>query len=485
MLAATRNDEELRQKDMELTLIKERAERDKQEREALEKLKMSLEAEKRKVEDNLEAERALALEKDALLERSKKQEAELEDEIAVLQADIATLDSQLSRAMRLQKESEEKYEMLRENFDEAAEHLVRLEGGEQSWVTRELELNEELKKAQDEIEALQSDLEQIHEVSEELRSLALQREEDLGRTKERMESAVKDLRGKLDVEVRNRSVLFFVFNTQVLIYFTVRDLLKDKSDHLENEARQAKEQVAELGRTATEYSSMIQKKEEQISELKDQLEALKVERDSASMEIMELRADIDTLDAQLNSERQDHATDISSRDKLQEEMDELRTLLATKTTEATRRSEVEKSKEVELSDLRIQASKLHQELTELRRSALETQSNMKVELEQTIRSHTSLQHSHSSLLDRERVAQAQLTKVQAHLSELEKAKRFVDSELLSLRSRQHESQDQLAEALRAKEVWIAKFNVPSYRDRLFISESGTATDGCARKVQRF
>jgi myosin protein heavy chain len=470
---------------MELALIKERAERDKQEREALEKLKMSLEAEKRKVEDNLEAERALAVEKDALLERSKKQEAELEDEIAALQADIATLDSQLSRAMRLQKESEEKYEMLRENFDEAAEHLVRLEGGEQSWVTRELELNEELKKAQDEIEALQSDLEQIHEVSEELRSLALQREEDLGRTKERMESAVKDLRGKLDVEVRNRSVLFFGFNTQILIYFTVRDLLKDKSDHLENEARQAKEQVAELGRTATEYSSMIQKKEEQISELNDQLEALKVERDSASMEIMELRADIDTLDAQLNSERQDHAADISSRDKLQEEMDELRTLLATKTTEATRRSEVEKSKEIELSDLRTQASKLHQELTELRRSALETQSNLKVELEQTIRSHTSLQHSHSSLSDRERIAQAQLTKVQAHLSELEKAKRFVDSELLSLRSRQHESQDQLAEALRAKEVWIAKFSAPSYRDRLFISESGTATNGCARKVPRF
>jgi len=192
---------------MELTLIKERAERDKQEREALEKLKMSLEAEKRKVEDSLEAERALALEKDALLERSKRQEAELEDEIAALQADIATLDSQLSRAMRLQKESEDKYENLRQNFDEAAGHLVRLENGEQSWATRELELSEELKKAQDEIEALQGDLEQVHEVSEELRSLALQREEDLGRTKERMESVVKDLRGKLDVETRNKFVL--------------------------------------------------------------------------------------------------------------------------------------------------------------------------------------------------------------------------------------------------------------------------------------
>ena len=47
----------------------------------------------------------------------------------------------------------------------------------------------------------------------------------------------------------------------------------DEPFTLENETRQAKEQVAELGRTATEYSSMIQKKEEQISELNDQLEA--------------------------------------------------------------------------------------------------------------------------------------------------------------------------------------------------------------------
>ncbi len=46
---------------MELALFKERAERDKQEKEALAKLKMTLGASKRKVEDELEAERALAV----------------------------------------------------------------------------------------------------------------------------------------------------------------------------------------------------------------------------------------------------------------------------------------------------------------------------------------------------------------------------------------------------------------------------------------
>lgn len=206
LLAATRNDEELRKKEMELTLIKERSERDKREREALEKLKMTLEAEKRKVEDELEAERVLAFDKDALLERSKKRESELEEEIVALQADIATLDSQLTRAMRLQKESEEKYEKLREAFEQAADHLVRLEQGENAWTEREIQLKDELKKAQDDIDTLQSDLEQLQSVSEELRSLALQRDEDLARTRERMDETVKELRGKLNIETRNRFV---------------------------------------------------------------------------------------------------------------------------------------------------------------------------------------------------------------------------------------------------------------------------------------
>ncbi|KDR70292.1 hypothetical protein GALMADRAFT_128012 [Galerina marginata CBS 339.88] len=433
LLAATRNDEELRKKEMELALIKERSERDKLEREALEKLKMSLEAEKRKVEDELEAERALALDKDSLLERSKKRESELEEEITALQADIATLDSQLIRAMRLQKESEEKYDKLREAFDQAAEHLIRLEQGENVWTTREVELNDELKKAQDEIEALQSDLEQLNEVSEELRNLAMQRDEDLVRTRERMDTAVKELRGKLDVEARNR------------------DLMKDKSDHLENETRQTKEQLAELGRTATEYSTMIQKKDDQLAALTNQLDDLKQERDDASTEILALRADIDILDAQLDAKKKEHSAEVSSKAKLQEEMDELRALLATKASEETRRSEVEKSKELELVDLRGQSSKLHQELSELRNSFLETRNKAKLELDHTVREYTSLQHSHKSLLDRERLAQSQLSKAQAQLAEVEKAKRSMDSELLSLKSRQHEVQDQLADALRVKE----------------------------------
>jgi len=187
-----------------LALIRERAERDKQEKEALENLKMSLEAQKRKIEEELEAERALNLDKDALLERSTKREAELEEEIAALQADLDLLDSQLDRAMRLQKEGEEKCESMRQAFDEAAEHLVRLETEQKQSTLREAELMEQLREANEEADASQKDLEELRRIGQELESLVLQRDEDLARSKERADNMIKELEGKLDVEARNR-----------------------------------------------------------------------------------------------------------------------------------------------------------------------------------------------------------------------------------------------------------------------------------------
>ncbi|KAM6494922.1 myosin type-2 heavy chain 2 [Amanita muscaria] len=204
LLAATRSDEELRKKEAELALIRERAERDKQEKDALENLNMSLEAEKRTIEDELEAERALGLDKDALLDRCKKREVELEEEIAALQADLDVLDSQLDRAMKLQKEGEDKQEILRRAFDEAAEHLVRLETEKNESTSRENELTEQLGVTNEEIDALRGDVEELRKVGEELKNLVQQREEDLVRSKERSELMAKELEGKLDVEARNK-----------------------------------------------------------------------------------------------------------------------------------------------------------------------------------------------------------------------------------------------------------------------------------------
>ncbi|KAG2004634.1 nonmuscle myosin heavy chain b [Coprinopsis cinerea AmutBmut pab1-1] len=434
LLAATRNDEELRKREVELQLAKERAEREKQAKEALETLKMTLEAEKRRVEDQLEAERALGLDKDALLERSKRREAELEEEIGALQTDLDLLDSQLDRALKLQKESEEKHKSLQQAFDQAAEHLVRLEMEQKEWVVRENELLEQIMEAEKEIEELRTGSTELQKVGEELKNLAMQREEDIARTKERADVMLQEMEGKLKSETQSR------------------ELLKDKYDGMERDARQAKEQLAEMARTANEYSAMIQKKEEQISSLEQQLDSVTLEKEAASKEILELQHDIDTLQAQLEAEQQDRATEHGLRTKLEAEIDDLRKVLAAKTDEATRRSEAQKSKEAEITDLRGQLNRLQEELSESRKSSLEAQSKLKLELEVINREHKTLLSSHKSLADRDQASQDQLKKVQANIGELEKNKRAMESELQSLRTKLHDYETQMSEATRHKEA---------------------------------
>jgi len=162
---------------------------------------MSLETQKRKIEEELEAERALALDKDALLMRSKKREVELEEEMSLLQADLETLDSQLDRAMKIQKESEEKHESLRRALNEVAEHL---EAEQQDWVKREAELTEQLNATRFELDLLRREKNDLHKLNEELKTSLSQHEEDLTRVKERMELSIADLNQKLGLELQQR-----------------------------------------------------------------------------------------------------------------------------------------------------------------------------------------------------------------------------------------------------------------------------------------
>lgn len=249
---------------------------------------------------------------------------------------------------------------------------------------------------------------------------------------------------------------FDFFSSGTHVGTSCREIIRDKAETFEADARQAREQLAELSRTANDYSQMIQAKDAQIDALDKQLEVLVKDRQLATSEISALRADIDMVDAQLIAEREDHQTDVVAKNKLLKERDELRDLLATKASEETRRQQVEQSKEKELAELRDQVARLHDEAAELRRT-IETLNRKNADLEQVSRDHNSLQQTYHSLLDRERTANNQLTTHKNQLAEAQKANRFMESELLSLKSRHHEAQGQVAELSRNKEVCFFSF----------------------------
>ena len=140
---------------------------------------MNLEADKRKVEEQLAAERRLALDKDALLERSKKREAELEEDVLALQADLDTVDSQLERVQAALAETVEKYEKTKEAFAQASEHLVRLEAEQRQWQERSQTMSADADTAREHLEALHQQRAALeHEAEEDWSDWDVREDED-------------------------------------------------------------------------------------------------------------------------------------------------------------------------------------------------------------------------------------------------------------------------------------------------------------------
>lgn len=468
LLAATRNDEELRKKEAELELVRERAERDQREKEALEALKMRLEQEKRKVEVELEAERNLAIDKDALLERSKKRESELEEEAIALQADIETLESQLDRAMSAKAAVDKKYEGLKDAFDEASSHLARLEKEVENRSIQEADIVKKLKAAEESITALTVVKEDSEKAKEELQLSLVNREEDIVRVKERMDVAVSELRTKLLAEIE------------------ARDAGHTKAEALEKEVRQSKEQIMELTRTAIDYANIIRKKEADINRLTKELTVSKEASESLAKQIAELQTQLAQSTSKLKAQAQDRERDNQIRIKLQIEIDELRSLIDAKTSEASKHADVERIKEQELTNLRKEADTLQGQLIEVRRVASEEQTRLKLEVDTLQSQLQSLERIRDGLSRSEIRLEEQRKAAETALIGVEKAKRSAELELQAIRIRQIEADNQLAEAIKSKEnlerqLTAAQSKHQDYEDAILQTER--EKDSWVRQLQ--
>lgn len=204
---------------------------------------------------------------------------------------------------------------------------------------------------------------------------------------------------------------------------------------------------------------MIQKKEIEIDRLLGQLSSARREGDVARKESNDLQAKLASLGQELSALKGDRDRILQAKTTLESELDELRNIITAKTSEESKRNEVERSKEQELASLRGQATRLQQELAEVRRVSAETQNKLKVDVDTGKRDHEALVKTHAELLSKVKSAEARLAEAELGLVAAEKAKRASESELQSVRSRQLDLDGQLAQAVKAKEVGVTSAKV--------------------------
>lgn len=263
---------------------------------------------------------------------------------------------------------------------------------------------------------------------QELRAAVAERDEDKARLKERMESLMSDFESRLSSEIAQR------------------DTARAKVDAVDKEARQAKEELAELTRTATDYAGMIARKDADIVRAGSEVATLRREREAA----IKQTTDLQTQFAAAQRELVVHKGEAERTRRLQVELDELRAAMDAKSSEDHKRSEAERSREIELADLRSQVSRVTRELADARKSTVSDEAALR----SITRERDELLSGQSLLTKRVEEAEKKAMDVDGLLGAAEKARRTADNELTALRMRQGDLDTQLADSVKAKEASI-------------------------------
>ncbi|KAE8226689.1 hypothetical protein CF319_g739 [Tilletia indica] len=434
LLQATRHDEELKRKEVELALLKERADRDLREKEALETLRHSLETDKKKVEVALESERALSLDKDVILARSKERELALEEELAALQADVDLLDSQLERMMTQQKEAEGSRTELKTALDAAQERLMTLQNAQNEWSVRESSLTADMDKHSGELQQLRNERGAIESERKTLERKLAEREQDLERLQTRLTASLTEAEGKLAVEVKARAEE------------------RQRLSKLELESRQSTTQLAELSRMSTEHERAVKRKDDEISELKGQLASATSERGVKDKQISELKSKAETLMFDLNAAQKELSGLQRSKTDLLRQLDDTRHLVEAKTSEDVKQKEMHRMKEQELQTLRQQMAQIQDEHAKLKHSSVQEITSLKATADAARRQHADLNGQHADLLTRAKAHESNAARAEAAALTAEKSQRLAEDELKQIRDRNTTSERSLSELQRAKEA---------------------------------
>ena len=154
----------------------------------------------------------------------------------------------------------------------------------------------------------------------------------------------------------------------------------------------------------------------------------------------------------MEARKDDRDLAIEDRTRLQAELDGLREVLAAKTSEERRREESERSKNQELGKLRAQVNSLQKELIESKNSGIEEHNRLRVSLETTEREYATLLRNFEELQTSDAAQRAKVADVGLRLSESEKKRRTLESELQGIKSRQLDLEGLLAETRKARDV---------------------------------
>ncbi|KAK7419519.1 class II myosin [Neonectria punicea] len=350
LLGATRTATEVKKRDAMIKQLNEKMQLESENRHKLEDERRNCHTEMMRIQQTLESERALALDKEEIFKRLQLREAELEEKLAGAIEDQERLEDELDDLLEAKNRAERDVETYRSQLEQAATLIAKLEEEKGRLMAKTAELEKSIeditrkqserseKEAalEDEVRVLQSQLALKDRKARDLESKLLKIDQDLD---VKLHTAQKELQS---VKVREAT--------------------------LSRENRDIQQQLTQLSKTSTDYEDLVRQKESELAllrsdnrkfenerqSLEDQKKSLTVEKEKTATKVREVQAELVAMK--------------SRQSQLEREAEDAKNLLEARLSEDAQADQNRRVLESQTKDLKDELYKTQMDLSRERQS---------------------------------------------------------------------------------------------------------------------
>ncbi|KAK5159638.1 hypothetical protein LTR04_004956 [Oleoguttula sp. CCFEE 6159] len=433
MLGAARQSNEVRKREEQIKKL-EKMQLEEETRLKVEDERRRAETEVQRIQQTLESERALALDKDEIFRRLQDREAELAEKLQGALDDQDSLEDQIDALMLAKKKAEEQAEVWRKQLEQAGQIISKLETEKNDLHDRIQELDAHVAEVEDSRSQKSRAEESLNQEIKMLKShLSLK-----DRKMQDLEAKVLKTDQDLDIKLANTSKELQVSKKQI------KDLLEEN--------RQVRQQMSDLSATSTSYEDLVRRKESEMAILKTDLRKFEFDRKSYDDEKRLLASKHDSIQTQLRDVQAEVEAMKSQKIQLEREAADAKKMLEDRTSENAKAEMLES----QINDLKSQLFQVQTDLSRERQSRDDVQMIGENKYSTLKRDYDSLNDAKITIEKEMYVQNDVLRRVTEARATAEKERKEFQNELQALRKKFLELQEAKLEAETAIERSVSR-----------------------------
>ena len=417
LLGETRTAHEVKRRDEKIKQLETKMKQDQSERQKVEEERRRAEIEIQRIQQTLESERALALDKEEIFKRLQDREVELSEKLAGAIADQENLEDQLDELILAKKKTDEELDLRKTQLEQAGEIIQRLEAERKEMQQKLEDLEQKLLEAQNSASETENHMRELGQEVKMLQShLSLK------------ERKLQDLEAKL---------LKTDQDLDVKLAKTSKELDRSKKEvkDLLDENRTIRQQISDLSKTSTSYEEMLRHKESELTVLRNDAKKHAEEKKQLDVEKSNLSTRHDNMQNKLRELQAQVDAMVSEKIQLEREAADVQKLLQAKISEDAEAGESRKLLEQQIQDLKNQLFQAQADLSRERQSRDDVQMLAEHKLAELKDKFESLNEAKITIEKEMYIQQDSLRRATEARVAAEQSRKELQQELIKLRDR--------------------------------------------------